>query len=377
MRRSGPVRALLAASAAAAVSAGLVVAGGGAAQAAPVFRAPMPAHVVAPYYETYSGGSPAALAAQSHNKYLTLAFLQTPAAGSCTATWNGDATQPVSKSVYGKDIAALQARGGNAIPSFGGYAADTTGTDIADSCTDVKSIASVYEGLVTTYGVTRIDLDVEADSISNTAGIDRRNKAVALVEKWAQRTHRSVQFSYTLPSTTTGLGATGVALLQNAVANHARVDVVNIMTFDYYDGATHEMATDTETAAAGLHAQLAALYPSEPSSRLWSRIGVTEMPGIDDFGPAETFTTADAATVEHWAAAKKINTLSFWALQRDNGTCPGTAGAGACSGVAQTDWYFSHTFEPFAHSNWPWADSRSTQAAHKSAPRHAGRSSRM
>ncbi|SEG95087.1 Glycosyl hydrolases family 18 [Actinacidiphila yanglinensis] len=377
MRRSGPVRALLAASAAAAVSAGLVVAGGGAAQAAPAFRAPMPAHVVAPYYETYAGGSPAALAAQSHNTYLTLAFLQTPAAGSCTATWNGDATTPVSKSVYGKDIAALQARGGNAIPSFGGYAADTTGTDIADSCTDVSSIASVYEGLVTTYGVTRIDLDVEADSLSNTAGIDRRNKAVAQVESWAHRTHRNVQFSYTLPSTTTGLGATGVALLQNAVANHARVDVVNIMTFDYYDGASHEMATDTETAAAGLINQLAALYPSEKPSHLWSRVGVTDMPGIDDFGPAETFTTADAATVEHWAAAKGINTLSFWALQRDNGSCVGTAGAGACSGVAQSDWYFSHTFEAFTHSKWTWGKGRSPWSEPKPAPRQAERGSRM
>ena len=215
------------------MSAGLVVAGGGAAQAAPACRAPMPAHVVAPYYETYSGGSPAALAAQSRNSYLTLAFLQTPTAGSCTADWNGDATQPVSRSVLGKDIAEIQARGGNAVPSFGGYAADSTGTDIADSCTDVAAIAKVYESLVTTYGVTRIDLDVEADSIGATAGIDRRNKAVAQVERWAHRTRRNVQFSYTLPSTPNGLGATGVAVLQNAVANHARVDVVNIMTFDY------------------------------------------------------------------------------------------------------------------------------------------------
>ncbi|BBA98417.1 putative chitinase [Actinacidiphila reveromycinica] len=378
MRRSGPVRALLAAAAAAAVSAGLVVAGGGTAQAAaPASRAPMPAHVVAPYYETYNGGSPAALAAQSHNTYLTLAFLQTPAAGSCTATWNGDPTTPVSKSVYGKDIAALQSRGGDAIPSFGGYAADSTGTDIADSCTDVQSIAKVYESLVTTYGVTRIDLDVEVDALSDTAGIDRRNKAVALVEEWAQRTHRTVQFSYTLPSTTSGLGATGLAVLQNAVANHARVDVVNIMTFDYYDGAAHEMATDTETAAAGLHAQLAALYPSVPSARLWGRIGVTEMPGIDDYGPAETFTTADAATVEHWAAAKGINTLSFWALQRDNGGCPGTTGAGVCSGVAQSDWFFSHTFEAFAHPAWHWDNGRSTGPAHKSAPHQVGRGRRM
>ncbi|WP_435126628.1 glycosyl hydrolase family 18 protein [Actinacidiphila sp. bgisy144] len=378
MRRTGPVRALLAAAAAAAVSAGLVVTGGGTAQAAaPAPRTTLPAHVVAPYYETYSGGSPAALAAASHNAYLTLAFLQTPEAGSCTATWNGDPTTPVSKSVYGKDISALQARGGDAIPSFGGYAADSTGTDIADSCTDVKSIAAVYESLFATYGVSRIDLDVEVDALSDTAGIDRRNKAIALVDSWARRTHRSVQFSYTLPTTTTGLGATGLAVLQNAVKNHARVDVVNIMAFDYYDGAAHEMATDAETAAAGLHDQLTALYPAEPSSRLWSRIGVTLMPGIDDFGAAETFTTADAATVEHWAAAKRINTLSFWALQRDNGTCPGTAGAGACSGVAQTDWYFSHTFERFAPADHGWTQGRSSSAGLPATPRTPQHATRM
>jgi len=36
-----------------------------------------------------------------------------------------------------------------------------------------------------------------------------------------------------------------------------------------------------------------------------------------------------------------------WALQRDNGGCPGTKGAGTCSGIKQPTWYFSHTFEPF------------------------------
>ncbi len=56
-------------------------------------------------------------------------------------------------------------------------------------------------------------------------------------------------FSYTLPTFPTGLTTNGLAVLQNAVANHARVDVVNIMTFDYYDGLPHEMATDTESAS--------------------------------------------------------------------------------------------------------------------------------
>ncbi|WP_405870896.1 MULTISPECIES: chitinase [unclassified Streptomyces] len=333
------------------LSAGLVALGGGGAfgaeEASSQPARPMPSQVSAPYFEAWTGESPAALAAESGNKYLTMAFLQTAAAGSCTAYWNGDATQPISKSTFGKDIAEIQARGGNVIPSFGGYSADTTGTELADSCTSVDAIAKVYESLVTTYGISRIDLDIEADSINNTAGIDRRNKAIAKVQRWAERTGRQVQFSYTLPTTNTGLAPNGVALLQNAVDNGAHVDVVNIMTFDYWDGATHDMAADTETAAAGLHDQLAALYPKKNPAKLWHMIGVTEMPGIDDFGPEETFTTQDAVKVESWAEAKGINTLSFWALQRDNGGCVGTAGANSCSGIAQDTWYFSHTFAPF------------------------------
>ncbi|MFE0509867.1 chitinase [Streptomyces sp. NPDC058964] len=351
MRRPGSLRALLSCTIVTALSAGLSALGGAGAFAAqpahPRPAKPMPPHVAAPYFETWTGESPAALAAQSGSKYLTMAFLQTAGAGSCTAYWNGRTTQPVSRAAFGADIAAIQARGGNVVPSFGGYSADTTGTELADSCTSADAIAEVYEDLVTTYGVTRIDLDIEADSINNAAGVDRRNKAVAKAERWALRTGHRLQFSYTLPTTTTGLAPSGVALLRNAVDNGARVDVVNIMTFDYWDGATHDMAADTETAAAGLHGQLAALHPGKDPARLWHTIGVTEMPGIDDYGPEETFTAEDAAEVEKWAVAKGIDTLSFWALQRDNGGCVGTAGANSCSGIAQDTWYFSHAFEPF------------------------------
>jgi hypothetical protein len=336
-----------------ALSAGLVGLGGGSALAAPsapslpAFGKPLPAHVAAPYFESWTGESPAALAAASGNKYLTLAFLQTAAAGSCSAYWNGETDQPISKTTFGRDIATIQARGGNVIPSFGGWSADTTGTELADSCTSVDAIAEVFKSLVTTYGITRIDLDVEGDSINNTAGIDRRNKAIAKVQRWAERTGRTVQFSYTLPTSTHGLEANGLAVLQNAVDNGARVDVVNLMTFDYYDGATHDMAADTVTAAEGLHTQLAALHPHKSSAQLWSMIGIIEMPGIDDYGPEETFTVENAVAVEKWAEAKKINTLSFWALQRDNGGCPGTGGSDSCSGIAQDTWAFSHTFEKF------------------------------
>jgi len=320
--------------------------------AAPASADPLPGQLFAPYFEAWNGDSPAALSSQSGAKDLTLAFLQTPAAGSCEVDWNGDSTTPVSPAVYGDDIRAMRARGGDVIPSFGGYAADHDGTELADGCTDVNQIAAAYEHVITTYGVTRLDLDTEDNSLSNTAGIDRRNKAIKLVEDWAARTGRIVRFSYTLPTTATGLAASGLAVLQNAVSNGARIDVVNIMTFDYWIGTTQDMAADTVSAANGLHDQLAALYPHRSSAQLWRTVGVTEMIGIDDFGSAETFTTADATSVRDWAAGKGIGELSFWALQRDNGGCVGTAGSNTCSGIAQDTWYFTKKFASFARRGY-------------------------
>ncbi|HEV2636975.1 MAG TPA: carbohydrate binding domain-containing protein [Actinocrinis sp.] len=306
-----------------------------------------PAHVFAPYWEAYSGDDPLTVWQNSGAKFMTAAFIQTPSSGSCTIDWNGSTSQPISQSTWGSDISTIQADGGNIIPSFGGYTADTTNTDIADSCTNVSSIAAAYESVITTYNISRIDLDVEADSDTNTAGITRRNQAIAQVESWAAANGRTIQFSYTLPVTPTGLTSDETAILKNAVTEGATIATVNIMTFDYYIGTTQEMATDTESAAAGLEGQLKTIYPSLTTAQLWEMIGVTEMEGIDDYGAAETFTEADAATVLNWAKTQGIGELSFWALERDNGGCVGTGGSDSCSGISQTAWYFSNTFEPF------------------------------
>ncbi|MEY9962127.1 hypothetical protein ABIA33_000148 [Streptacidiphilus sp. MAP12-16] len=343
MRHPRSLRALLTGLVTVAASASLVATGTTAAHAA----TPLPTHVFAPYFEAYNGDSAATLSSQSGAKYLSMAFIQASTKGSCTPYWNGDSSKPITSANFGSDISTIQGRGGDVVPSFGGYTADNTGTEIADSCTNVSSIAAAYESVVTTYGVTRIDLDTEDNSLTNSAGIDRRNKAIAQVESWAASTGRTVQFSYTLPTTTSGLAASGLAVLQNAVQNNARVDVANIMTFDYYDGASHEMANDAESAATGLYGQLASLYPSKSASQLWGMIGITLMPGIDDFGVGETTTVADAHSVESWAAGKGLASLSFWALQRDNGGCVGTGGSDSCSGIAQGTWDFSKALEPF------------------------------
>jgi len=314
-------------------------------------RRTLPAHVFSPYFQAYTTASPAQQSRASGAKFLTMAFLQTAKTGSCEITWNGD--RPVARATFGADIARIRARGGDVVPSFGGFTADDTATEIADSCTDVHQIALAYEKVVTTYNVTRLDMDIEDKSLDNTDAIDRRSKAIHEAQEWAERHGRTLQVVYTIPTAPKGLERNAIDVLTSAVRNHVRLDVVNIMTFDYYDNGPHEMTDDTKTAAAGLVGTLHTLYPGRSTERLWRMVGITEMVGIDDYGsggetgPKEIFTLADATTITRWAAQKNIAELSFWALGRDNGACPGVPGSDNCSGVAQHDWQYTHIMLPF------------------------------
>jgi hypothetical protein len=309
---------------------------------------PLPAHVYAPYFETWTTDTVTGVAQASGARYFTLAFVETLGKSSCTLAWDGDRARTMSTGAYLSDIASLRGLGGDVIPSFGGWSADQGGTEIADSCKDVNAIAAAYEDLITRYDVTRLDMDVEGRSLNRTDGIDRRNKAIKLVEDWAAAHGRTLQISYTLPTTPAGLESSGIAILQNAIANGARVDVVNIMTFDYYDRVTTDMGAAAISAAQGLHGQLASLYPSKTSAQLWAMEGNTILPGIDDY-PRKTEVTylSDAQRLLDFARANGIGTLSIWAIQRDNGGCPGVTDSNSCSGIVQSDWDFSHLLEPF------------------------------
>ena len=318
------------------------------AAALPAAPAALPAHVYAPYFETWTTDSLATIAQQSAARYFMLAFLETLSKTSCTLAWNGNRKQPLSSGRYLADIESLRELGGDAIPSFGGWSADQGGTEIADSCKDVGAIAAAYESVLTMYDVTRLDMDVEGRSLGRMGGIDRRNKAIKIVEDWASAQQRPLEVSYTLPTSPSGLEPSGLALLQNAISNGTRVDVVNIMAFDYYDRVTRDMGGAAIRAATGLLDQLSLLYPTKTSAQLAAMVGITLMPGLDDY-PRRTERTslADAQRVVDFARAQRFNTLSIWAIQRENGGCPGRTGSNRCSGIVQDAWDFSYVLEPF------------------------------
>ncbi|MBO0808906.1 MAG: chitinase, partial [Actinobacteria bacterium] len=313
---------------ASAVTASQAAAARAAGQAAAAAYRPLPAHVYAPYYETFlAPGTPgvAATARASGAKYLTLAFLQSTGKHSCALGWNGDSAQPLDS--YAADIASLRAAGGDVIPSFGGFSADQGGTEIADSCERVSQIAADYESVITTLGVTRLDMDVEARSLHNTAAIDRRNRAIAMTEAWAASRGIPLQIQYTLPVGRHGLAPDGEAVLRDAVADGAAVDSVNIMVFDYYlaGEGTVNMGQAARDAAMSTHAQLAGIYPGRSEARIWAMEGMTLLPGIDDYPEkSEVTRLPDAQAMLSLAQANGMNLLSVWAIQRDNGGCPGT-----------------------------------------------------
>jgi len=307
---------------------------------------PLPAHLYAPYFEMWTTDSMSAVAQASGAHYLTLAFVETTGKTSCTLAWNGSRTQTIAAGTFLTDIQAVRNLGGDVIPSFGGWSADQGGTEIGDSCKTVSTIADAYKQLVTIYGVTRLDMDIEGRSLTKADGIDRRNKALKLLQDW----NPAVQVQYTLPTGRNGLEASGLAVLQNAKDNGVRVDVVNPMVFDYYDRAGLDMGDSAISALRGIHTQLVNLYPGKTDAQVWAMQGATIMNGLDDY-PRKTESTSvdDARELYAFATAadSRMSLLSMWAIQRDNGGCPGSTGSNDCSGIVQTTWEFTNVLDLF------------------------------
>jgi Glycosyl hydrolases family 18 len=319
---------------------------------------PLPNRLYAPYYESYLAPDTPSLTATaqaSGAKFMTIAFMQSKGTKSCAVDWNSAASQPLS--YYNADIASLRKLGGDVIPSFGGYSADTFGahdhgTEIADSCTSVPKIAAVYEQVVRRLGVTRLDMDVESNAETYKAGVNRRDEAIAIAQRWAARHGIRLQIQFTLPVEPNGVGSAGMSVLRNAIADGVHVYSVNIMVFDYYlpNEGVMNMSKTAITAAHAVHAELAKLYPQLSSRQVWRMEAMTMLPGISDFGKDETTTVHDARVMMAFEQKMGMNFLSIWAIQRDNQGpkgCVGQSDSNTCSGIKQAPWAFDHALEPF------------------------------
>ncbi|MER7922880.1 CBM35 domain-containing protein [Streptomyces sp. NPDC096057] len=275
------------------------------ASASPQAANAFPAHYAAPYLELSSGtaGDMAADMGATGLKNYTLAFL-IPKSG-CTPQWEAGNS---ALGAFTSQVNSLKAAGGNVIISFGG----AEGGELAQTCTSVSALTAAYASVVNTYGITRLDFDIEGGTLGNTAANTRRNQALAAL----QAQNPNVEVDYTLAVDPSGLESDTLNLLKDAKSKGVKVNLVNIMTMDFGDG--ENALNDALSAAKGTAAQLASLYGIS-TAQAYGRMGLTPIAGRND--DDENFTQANATTLESFAATNGVQELSFWEVDGyDKGT---------------------------------------------------------
>lgn len=254
--------------------------------------------------------------------------------GGCTPKWGG-VTDLASDGVASQ-IGALRAKGGDVRVSFGGAA----GSELATTCGSASALASAYGKVVDTYGLTKVDFDIEGAALPNTAANTIRAQAIAGL----QRQHPNLDVSYTLPVMPEGLTQDGVNLLSNAKSNGVRISTVNIMAMDYGPAYSGDMGTYSEQAATATQAQVKSVLGLSESAA-WKAVSVTPMIGVNDVS-SEVFKVDDATQLVAFAKAKGLGGVSMWSAARDKQCAGGTkpTADATCSSIAQAPSAFSKAF---------------------------------
>lgn len=255
----------------------------------------------------------------------------------CNQVW-GD-TLPVGDDPnVDAEIDKARGEGAEPIISSGGAA----GLPLAWTCTDQNAIVAGYQKIIDSYDVTSLDFDIEGAAIADTASIARHWKAV----KSLKDANPGLTVSVTLPVLPSGLTGDGVNLVRAASDAGVKIDVVNIMTMDYYQG-NQDMGAAAIAAAKATLGQI----QGADSSYSYANIGVTPMIGTNDDG--STFGLDDANEVVSWANSAHVGRLAFWSVNRDQ-SCGSVSGSvhpdasSTCSGVSQSPLDFSKAFLSYA-----------------------------
>ena len=271
----------------------------------------------------------------------------------CSDIW-GDTLPIGGDPTIGGEISSAQAAGASVIISSGG----ADGEPLSFTCNNQSTIDTGYRALLSDYGASSLDFDIEGAAIADTTGIDQTLQAMKDI---------GASYSITIPVLPSGMTNYGVDLIQDAANMGVTIPTVNLMTMDYYEGNI-EMGQAAISAAEATLGQMRAIN----SSYSYANIGITPMIGTNDDG--STFTLADASTVASWAKQNGVGRLAFWSVDRDQ-SCSAAAGlkpaatihpdaSSTCSGVSQSTGAFTAGFlSAGSGSNAPPPTSSSASAS--------------
>ncbi|MFE1426590.1 chitinase [Streptomyces fungicidicus] len=309
-------------------------AGGAATDAAPAdptTSAPSTSAPVTAYAPYVSAGTASATEAAGSPTTYNLAFVISSGSG-CTPYWNG--TQDIDDASVTSRIAGLTGSGADIRVSFGG----ASGDELAATCDSAAELAGAYGAALDAAGATRADFDIEGDELTDSASVELRSEALALL----QEERAALEVSFTLPVMPSGLDQDGLDLLESANDHGVRVATVNIMTMNYGESYDGDMGDYALAAARGTQTQLRDVFGLSAAGA-WRGMALTSMIGVNDVA-GETFTLEDAAEVRDFAREKGVAWVSMWSAFRDR-ECGEDASADDpltdCSGVEQEDGAFA------------------------------------
>ena len=270
-------------------------------------------------------------------KAFTAAFV---IGSGCTPIW-GDTLPVTNDPTVSGEISSAQSAGAQVIVSFGGAG----GVELAQSCTNSGSLQAAYQTVINQYHLTHVDFDVEGAAIADPTSINNRFAAIRGLEA----ANPGLVVSMTIPVLPSGLDGNGVAFVQAAKNDGARVDVFNVMAMDYGGGSDPaNMGQDAITAAQNTLNQVRGSFPGDT----FANIGITPMIGQND-DSAEVFSEANASSVVSFANSNGIGRLAFWSVDRDQ-PCAGSANSlPVCTFVNQAKLDFTKIFNGFSGGNPP------------------------
>jgi chitinase len=280
-----------------------------------------------------------------------LAFVVSDASEPCTPSWGTFYT--LDSAEQGLDLdartAQLRAQGGSVMISYGGEA----NTELAVDCTDPAQLQQAYLEPVQRYHAKAIDLDIEGASLADTEANARRATAVAAVQKQLASEKKPLKVWMTLPVSSHGLTAEGMAAVEAMLKAKVELAGVNAMTMDFGpgEGAEKDMLGTIERSLEATQLQVQSMWRAaglaSSASAAWGHVGVTPMLGINDV-TSERFTTKDASELAKFVKERGIPRVSAWSLNRDS-QCGGAFAkvgelSNTCSGVEQKPLEFTHIF---------------------------------
>ncbi|MGD8195420.1 chitinase [Herbiconiux sp. P18] len=278
---------------------------------------------------------------------VVLSFIVAASPTDCTPSWGAAYSLDAAAEDLDLDrrTARLRQLGGDVVVSFGG----AVNAELATACSSVDDLTSAYRSVVDRYSLSTIDLDIEADDLTDSVAGERRATAIAALQAEREESGQDLAVWLTLPTMPTGLTTEGSHLVDQMLAAGVDLAGVNIMTMDYgIDLGGQTMGDAAIDALNAVHGQLARAYSITgddlTDATIWAKLGATPMIGQNDV-PGEVFTLDDAHRLNDFAQQHRLGRLSAWSLNRDRSCGPNyldtTTVSNLCSGVDQGDETFA------------------------------------